>query len=102
MRPNCTLRISLAVLLIPGVSAGCMANSSAAPLPIQTASINALVSTVEPAGLAVYPSADKKWQAEVIRHDCMEYPFPDYTARIAYEQLKLILGMQKTKSGPIA
>jgi hypothetical protein len=101
-----------------------MANSSAAPLPnqtaiatvtpaptgtpvltrtspptpddvatlkaIETASINALVSTMEPVRLAVYPSADGKWQAEVIRHDCIEYPYPDYTARIAYEQLKLI------------
>lgn len=124
MRPNFTLRISLAFLMISGVSAGCMAKSSVMPLPLQsatatvtpaptgtpaptqaststpddvatlkaieTASINALVSTMEPARLAAYPSVDGKWQAEVIRHDCMEYPYPDYTARIAYEQLKLI------------
>lgn len=124
MRPNCTLRFSLAVLLILGVSAGCMAKSSATPLPaqtapttvtpaptgtsaptraststpddvatlraIETASIHSLVSTMEPVRLGAYPSADGQWQAEVIRHDCMEYPYPDHTARIAYEQLKLI------------
>jgi hypothetical protein len=124
MRPVFTPRISLTVLMILGVSTGCVANASVTPLPIQTttatvtsvptstpapiweststpddvatlkaietASIKALVSTIEPVRLAAYPSADGKWQAEVIRHDCMEYPYPGYTAIIAYEQLKLV------------
>jgi hypothetical protein len=57
---------------------------------IETASINTVNSTVQPVVLASYPSPDGKWRAEVIRYDCINYPYPDYTAIIAYEQLKLI------------
>ena len=57
---------------------------------IKTASIKTLISRVLPVVLATYLSGDGKWRAEVIRYDCINYPYPDYIAIIAYEQLKLI------------
>jgi hypothetical protein len=57
---------------------------------IETASIQTLVSTVEPITLATFPSPDGKWRVEVIRYDCINYTYQDYKAIIAYEQLKLV------------
>lgn len=57
---------------------------------IETASINAIISTVQPVALAKYPSPDGKWRVEVIRYDCINYSYEDYIGIIAYEQLKLI------------
>ncbi|MDQ3006065.1 MAG: hypothetical protein M3R47_11890 [Chloroflexota bacterium] len=57
---------------------------------IETASINTIISTVQPVVLANYPSPDGKWRSEVIRYDCINYAYLDYTESIAYEQLKLI------------
>ena len=54
---------------------------------METASIQTIVSTVQPALLAEYPSADGKWHVEVIRYECTNYS-PEEV--IAYEQLKLI------------
>ena len=57
---------------------------------IETASIDTIMSTVQPDVLENHSSPDGKWRVEVIRYDCINYPYPDYTASIAYEQLKLI------------
>ena len=57
---------------------------------IETASIQTLISTVPPVLLEENPSLDGKWQAQVIRYDCINYQYPGYVERIAYEQLKLI------------
>ena len=57
---------------------------------VETASIQTIVSTVQPVILAEHPSADGLWRAEVIRYDCINYPYPDYIAILAYEELKLI------------
>ena len=57
---------------------------------IETASIQTLISTVQPEVLDEYPSPDGKWRVEVIRYDCIHYTNKDYKAIIAYEQLKLI------------
>jgi hypothetical protein len=57
---------------------------------IETASIQTLVSTVQPEMLAEYPSPDGKWRVEVIRYDCIHYQHPGYVERIAYEQLNLM------------
>jgi hypothetical protein len=64
--------------------------SSPSPDSIETASIDAVVATVQPVTLETYPSSDGNWQAEVVRYDCINYSAADYAARIAYEQLKLI------------
>jgi hypothetical protein len=64
--------------------------SSPSPDFIETASINTVISTVESITLITYPSPDGNWRAEVIRYDCTNYRYPDHTAIIAYEQLKLI------------
>ena len=57
---------------------------------VETASIQTLISTVEPDVLEENPSPNGKWRAEVIRYDCINYQYPDYVGRTAYEQLKLI------------
>src|SRR5688572_20540872 len=57
---------------------------------METASINDIVATVQPAVLASYPSSDGKWRIDIIRYDCIDYPYPDYVGIIAYEQLKLV------------
>ena len=125
MHSKYRLNISLAILMMLGVSHGCTANFSATPLPtlavatatvtfpptntpiptiaitstpddvatlhaIETASIQTLISTVQPVVLANYPSPDGKWRVEVIRYDCINYTNLDYKAIIAYEQFKLI------------
>ena len=64
-------------------------NDVATLYAIATASIKTLISTVEPFTLASYASSDGNWEAEVIRYDCINYQYPDYIERIAYEQLKL-------------
>lgn len=56
----------------------------------ETASIETLISTAPPTVLEENPSPDGRWQTRVIRYDCTNYRYPDYTASIAYEQLKLI------------
>jgi hypothetical protein len=65
-------------------------NATATLDAIQTASIQTLISTVQPVVLAEYPSIDRKWQVDIIRYDCINYTNQDYKAIIAYEQLKLI------------
>ncbi|HXQ33982.1 MAG TPA: hypothetical protein VN843_08225, partial [Anaerolineales bacterium] len=57
---------------------------------METASINDIVATVRPIVLASYPSHDGKWRVDVIRYDCINYDYPDYTGIIAYEQLKIV------------
>src|SRR5687768_12442272 len=57
---------------------------------IETASIQTLISTVPPVVLEENPSPDGKWQVQVIRYDCINYQYPGYVERIAYEQLELI------------
>jgi len=57
---------------------------------IETASINHIVATVQPMVLASYPSPDGKWRVDVIRYDCISYPYPDYVGSIAYEQIKIV------------
>jgi hypothetical protein len=57
---------------------------------IETASIKTLISTVGPVVLEENLSPNGKWQAQVLRYDCMNYQYPGYVERIAYEQLKLI------------
>ena len=57
---------------------------------IETASINTIMSTVQPEVLETHSSPDGKWQVEVIRYDCINYPYQDYIGIIAYEQLKII------------
>lgn len=65
---------------------------------VETASIQTLTSTVHPEVLEEYPSPDGKWRAEVIRYDCINYQYPDYVERIAYEQLKMINLMDGNES----
>jgi len=48
------------------------------------------VATVQPTVLANYPSPDGKWRVDIIRHDCINYSYPDYMGIIAYEQLKIV------------
>jgi hypothetical protein len=57
---------------------------------IVTGSINDIVATVQPMILASYPSPDGKWRVDIIRYDCMDYPYQDYVGSIAYEQLKIV------------
>jgi len=57
---------------------------------IETASVNTIISTVKAQVLASYPSSDGKWRIDIIRYDCIDYPYPDYVGIIAYEQLKLV------------
>lgn len=57
---------------------------------IETASIDSIISTIQPTLLADYPSPDGKWRVEVIRYDCTNYSYEDHVGIIAYEQLKLI------------
>src|SRR5688500_16024292 len=57
---------------------------------IATASINDIVTTVQPTVLESYPSPDRKWRVDVIRYDCINYTYPDYIGSIAYEQLKIV------------
>ena len=57
---------------------------------IETASINDIVATVQPKVLASYPSPDGKWRVDVMRYDCINYPYQDYVGIIAYEQLKIV------------
>jgi len=57
---------------------------------IETASINTIMSTVQPEVLETHSSPDGKWQVDVIRYDCINYAYPDYTGIIAYEQLKIV------------
>ncbi len=54
---------------------------------IETASVGALVSTVEPYTLAQYPSPDGKWNVEVVRYECADLSSQD---RVAYEQIRLV------------
>lgn len=57
---------------------------------IETDSVNAVVSTVQPLTLAEYSSPDGNWRVEVVRYDCIKYVNGDYIGIIAYEQIKLI------------
>lgn len=57
---------------------------------IETASINTIISTVQPVLIASYPSPDGKWRVEVIRYDCINYAYQDYIGIVAYEQLKIV------------
>jgi hypothetical protein len=57
---------------------------------IETVSIKTLLSTVSPEVLEENPSPDGKWQARVIRYDCINYQYPDHVERTAYEQLQLL------------
>ena len=74
----------------PAVTKTSTADDVATAHVIQTASIDDIVATVQPTVLASYPSPDGKWQVEVIRYDCIHYPYQDYVGIIAYEQLKII------------
>lgn len=57
---------------------------------IETASINTIVSTVQPLALASYLSPDGNWRVEIIRYECINYPYQDYMGNVAYEQLNII------------
>lgn len=57
---------------------------------IETASINTIISTVQPDVLETHSSPDGKWQVDVIRYDCINYSYQDYIGIIAYEQLKIV------------
>ena len=57
---------------------------------IETASINTLISTVQPDVLETHSSPDGRWRVEILRYDCINYNYPDYIGSIAYEQLKIV------------
>jgi hypothetical protein len=57
---------------------------------IETDSVSAVISTVQPEVLETHPSPDRKWRVDVIRYSCINYSYGDYIGIIAYEQLKIV------------
>ncbi|GAB4463510.1 MAG: hypothetical protein Kow0070_24110 [Anaerolineales bacterium] len=55
---------------------------------IETAQVDAILSTVQPVLLEQHPSLDGKWRVDVIRYEC--HNFPGMVDAIAYEQLALV------------
>lgn len=69
-----------------------------------TASVKALMTTVQPKVLETYSSPDEIWKVEIVRYDCINYTYEDYHGTIAYEQIKILslsTGSEKVIAGQL-
>ncbi|MEP6896726.1 MAG: hypothetical protein ABI986_14065 [Chloroflexota bacterium] len=57
---------------------------------IATSTIQAIISTIARSRIAEHPSPDRKWSVAVDRYECSSSSNAGDTARIAYEQIRLI------------